>query len=395
MKSPCRSYLEYSSMTSRQYSAVLKSIISSLSAISQVPCAFSQIRDNAEGPWGSAMGAVDGPPVPVGSRRVCLPLPGRAACGSLASHRGRDIRVQGTVRELRHRLAAAVVVVGVVLCMSWTHNSRVPSGFTVLNNHAIATAAQGKSAGAGADKARCGLPALFRQGTGSRQRGRVVLEAYVQSDAATDSPKVSALGQRGVLAASGIACGSARRWFLASHQAVPFWSPGRRGRYGVRMLASGKWPAEDPVRPGRGGCVTVKAAKQAQQRMDASVFDPPVGGAGQVSGADVTSPVNLEAYRLQVSPSSPSPLICVMTRPDGQRAGTRSPERWCSAPSGSGGQTGAGDRASLPGRSARYHAIWFVCSQCGAKIRMECLFYHEGDIPFCGNSLHGQMEVRR
>jgi hypothetical protein len=342
------------------------------------------------------MGAVDGPPVPAGFRRVCLPLRGRAACGSLASYRGRDIQLQGPVRKLRHRLAAAVVVVGVVLCMSWTHNSRSPSGFAMLNNHAIATAASGKSAGAGADEARCGPPVLFRQGAGSRrQRGRVVLEAYVQSDVATDSPEISAPGRRGVLAASGIACGSARRWFLVSHQAVPFWFPGRHGRYGARMLASGKWSAEDPVRPGRGGCVTDKAAEQAQRRLDAAIFDPPPGGAVRVSGTDVTSPINLQDYRLRVSPSWPSSLICMMIRPGRQRAGTRVPERWCSAPSGSGGQTGAGDRASLPGRSARYHLIWFVCSQCGARTRMECLFYHEGDIPLCRNSVHGQMEVQR
>jgi len=26
---------------------------------------------------------------------------------------------------------------------------------------------------------------------------------------------------------------------------------------------------------------------------------------------------------------------------------------------------------------------------------MECLFYDEGDLPLCRNSLHGQMEIKR
>jgi len=341
------------------------------------------------------MGAADGPLVPAGFRRICLPLPGRTAGGSLARHRGRDIQLQGAVRKLRYRLAAAVVVVGVVLSMSWTHNSRIFSGFAMWNNHAIATAAPGKSAGADAGKAGCRPPVLFRQVPGSRwqQRGRVVLDTYVQSDATADSPEVSASGWRGVLAASGIVCGSARRWFLVSHQAVPFSFPGRHGRDGVRMLTSGKWPTEDRARPGRGGCVTDKAAEQTQRGVDSAVFDPRPGDAVGVSGADVTFPIGLVDYRLRVSPNWPRPLSCLMTSPDRQHAGTHIPERWCSAPSGSGGQTGSGDRASLPGRSTRYRVIWFVCPHCGA--RMECVYYDEGDTPLCGNSLHGRMEIQR
>jgi hypothetical protein len=342
------------------------------------------------GSLGVAMGAVNGPPIPAGLRHVCPRLPGPAACSNLASNRGRDIQLYGAVR--RRLGAAVVVVVGVVLCMSWTHDSRIPAGFAMLNKHAIATAAQGKSAGA--DKARCGPPVLFGKGPDShrQQRERVVLDAYVPSDAATDPLEVSAPGNRGVLAVSGIACRSARRWFLVSHQAVPFWLPGRHGRYGVRMLASGKWPAEGPVRPEHGACVTDKAAEQTQRRMEAAVFDPPAGGAAQVSRAGASS-INLEAYRLRVRPSWPPSLTCGMIRPDRQHAGTRAPERWCSAPTGSGGQTGASDRASLPGRSTRYRMIWFVCPHCGA--RMECLFYDEGDLPLCRNSLHGQMEIKR
>jgi hypothetical protein len=341
------------------------------------------------------MGAVDGLPVPAGLGRVLLLLPGRAARSKVASRCGGDTQLRGSVRELRYRLVAEVVVVGVVLCMSWTHDSRIPSGFAVPGNRPIATAAPGGSPGPGAGKARCRPPLPFRQVPDSRgqQRGRVVLDVYIQSGAAPDSPEVGVPGERGVLAASGIACGPARSWFLVSHPAMP-WLPRSHGRDGLRMLVSGRWPAEDPAQRRPGGCMTSRAPGQAQRRLGAAVSGiPPPAGAGRVSRSGTSSRINLAAYRLRAALSPPPSLICVMTSPQGRRAGPRLPERWCSALGGSGGQTGAGDRASLPCRSTRYRVIWFVCLECGA--RMECLFYDEGDMPLCQNPSHGQMEVRR
>ena len=64
--------------------------------------------------------------------------------------------------------------------------------------------------------------------------------------------------------------------------------------------------------------------------------------------------------------------------------------------SGNGGHLGCGDRASLPGRPARYRVIWLVCARCGAKTPQ--LFYDERDLPLCASSAdapHGPMELQR
>jgi len=68
----------------------------------------------------------------------------------------------------------------------------------------------------------------------------------------------------------------------------------------------------------------------------------------------------------------------------------------CGDIGGSGGHLGCGDRASLPGRPARYRVIWLVCVRCGAKTAR--LFYDERDLPVCVSSAdapHGPMELER
>jgi hypothetical protein len=68
----------------------------------------------------------------------------------------------------------------------------------------------------------------------------------------------------------------------------------------------------------------------------------------------------------------------------------------CGEISGSSGNLGCGDRASLPGRPARYRVIWLVCARCGAETPQ--LFYDERDLPLCAGSAdapHGLMELRQ
>ena len=63
---------------------------------------------------------------------------------------------------------------------------------------------------------------------------------------------------------------------------------------------------------------------------------------------------------------------------------------------GSSGNLGCGDRASLPGRPARYRVIWLVCPRCGAETPR--LFYDERDLPLCtetADAPHGLMELRQ
>ena len=158
------------------------------------------------------------------------------------------------------------------------------------------------------------------------------------------------------------------------------------------MLAFRGWAAEAPTRSKRYGCAANEIAERVQ-RLDAAVPDPGKDRIALVSLADPGFRANPQGDQVQETLSGNPALICVMIGPDRQGAGGSSPQRWCGAYGGSGGQVGSGDRASLPGRSTRYRVIWLVCPRCGTK--MECVFYDEGDRPLCVNSRHGRMEVQR
>ena len=94
----------------------------------------------------------------------------------------------------------------------------------------------------------------------------------------------------------------------------------------------------------------------------------------------------------------PSPG-CVAAGADGPSLVAGPPGRGCKACGdigGSGGSLGCGDRASLPGRPARYRVIWLVCPRCGATTPQ--MFYDERDLPLCASSAdtpHGPMELQR
>lgn len=90
--------------------------------------------------------------------------------------------------------------------------------------------------------------------------------------------------------------------------------------------------------------------------------------------------------------SRPPALTCLAAGADGPPggAGRGIAGRWCGAFSG-GGQVGCGDRATLPGRSPRYHLFQLVCGQCGTE--MALLFYDQGDLPLCASCLGEQGEV--
>ena len=93
----------------------------------------------------------------------------------------------------------------------------------------------------------------------------------------------------------------------------------------------------------------------------------------------------------------PSPG-CVVPGAGGQAVAAGPPTGGCKVYGeigGSSGNLGCGDRASLPGRPARYRVIWLVCPRCGAETPR--LFYDERDLPRCAGSAdapHGLMELR-
>lgn len=89
---------------------------------------------------------------------------------------------------------------------------------------------------------------------------------------------------------------------------------------------------------------------------------------------------------------------CAPPGADGQDAAAGPAAKGCKACGeigGTSGNLGCGDRASLPGRPARYRMIWLVCARCGAETPQ--LFYDERDLPVCAGSAeepHGRMELR-
>jgi hypothetical protein len=93
------------------------------------------------------------------------------------------------------------------------------------------------------------------------------------------------------------------------------------------------------------------------------------------------------------------PPGCVLPGAGGQDVAADAAVRGCKALGeigGSSGNLGCGDRASLPGRPARYRVIWLVCARCGAETPQ--LFYDERDLPVCAGSAeapHGRMELRQ
>ncbi|HEY1001804.1 MAG TPA: hypothetical protein VGD83_19405 [Streptosporangiaceae bacterium] len=92
------------------------------------------------------------------------------------------------------------------------------------------------------------------------------------------------------------------------------------------------------------------------------------------------------------------PPGCVVAGAHGLSLAAGPPARCkaCGDISGNGGHLGCGDRASLPGRPARYRVIWLVCARCGAKTAR--LFYDERDLPLCASSAdapHAPMELQR
>lgn len=163
-------------------------------------------------------------------------------------------------------------------------------------------------------------------------------------------------------------------------------------RHGFGVPAFNGRVAWGPGRSWRGGCAASEVADRVL-RLDAAFPDPGTSQIARTAQADPGARAAVAGDQLQQAPDGNPALICVMIQPDRRGAGMSTPERWCGAYGGGGGQMGSGDRASLPGRSSRYRVIFLVCPRCG--ITMQCLFCDEGDMPLCEHSAHGQMEVQR
>jgi hypothetical protein len=252
------------------------------------------------------------------------------------------------------RILAAGIVVTVALCLSWTPIRGLTLGASKPDRRAIEATAR--------------LLAGMEEG-GGKCAGAAMLAG----------PRL-----HGAFAVPDISC---RSYQLSSRL------PPGPGGHDVRVLASRHWAADEPAWSKRGGCISGVAA--LQMRLDAVVIYPAERSGGTEAPADPGFGAGPGRDRLRgMSPEPPAPT-CIAVGVDGPRpgAGAGIAGRWCGAFGGNGGQVGCGDRASLPGRSPRYHLIWLVCGQCGTE--MALLFYDAGDQPLCASCLDGQMELRQ
>lgn len=300
------------------------------------------------GIWGVLMSGAGEVSSSAGSRRSSWGC--RRAAGSPG-----ESEVPGILgRGLLHRMVAAGIVITVALCLSWMPVRGLTLGAARPDRHAAGAAAR----------------LLARLGEdGTRCHGVAVLA----------SP-----GVHGAFVPPGDSCRGYR----------PLLSPGRQpgpGGHDIRLLAFRHRAAEEPAWSRRGGCTTGRAARMP--RLAAVVIDRAQLGANAQVPAGPVPGATPDRDRLHgMFPGHPA-LTCLAVGAGGLRpgAGAGIEGRWCGA--FSGGQVGCADRASLPGRSPRYHLIWLVCGQC--RTEMALLFYDQGDLPLCASCPDGQMELRQ
>ena len=249
------------------------------------------------------------------------------------------------------RLAAAGTMVAVAVCLSW-----IP--------------VRGLTLGAAGPQDGHAAGSVFRllagPGSGEIRWGGVAVRAGLRLHGAFAAPGIPCLPEL-----------CARQRLLASGL------PHRRGDRDLRLLAFRHRMAEEPAWSRRGGCLAERGSRLAP-RLSVVVTGRTKPGADSAVPAD--------PGRSRGMFSRPPGLTCLAAGADGPPggAGRGIAGRWCGAFSGSG-QVGCGDRATLPGRSPRYHLFQLGCGQCGTE--MALLFYDQGDLPLCASCLEGRGEA--
>lgn len=345
--------------------------------------------------------------------------------GDNASSAGYHTRTGETVGAglpPRCRMLAAGLTVSVTLCLAWTGAARITHAPAIPGGPVVRAMALTGFAGDGEEclhvpgrtprRAR-GLELLRRGVDSLRQRVARAAHAPVAGpvistgSAAVGSGQLAggvtltlARGPHSASTAADAACLLSYSGSLVRHPPPSSWQAPIAAHVVIRILA-----VRTPM-PGGRASARLKHAKPTADGLSA--------GGAQRPGAASASPGH-EGIRVlsQVGPgrqdglagalpqgvfSGIPPPGCVVAGPHGMSLVAVPPARCkaCGDISGTGGHLGCGDRASLPGRPARYRVIWLVCSRCGAKTPR--LFYDERDLPLCANSAgtpHGPMELQR
>lgn len=194
-----------------------------------------------------------------------------------------------------------------------------------------------------------------------------------------------------------MACLPAYREFPVRHLPVSSWWRFPRVRPAIRTLAA-RTPVPGPHAGSRHGNAVSDHGRDSTGRPGAASGDIGHDGIRLVSHI---GPGRQDSLARGWAPSAPGgiPPGCAPLGAAGQDVAAGPAVRGCKACGeigGTGGNLGCGDRASLPGRPARYRMIWLVCARCGAETPQ--LFYDERDLPVCAGSAeepHGRMELRQ
>ena len=292
-----------------------------------------------------------------------------AGCGSRAGE------TRGAARLPRYRVLAAGVAVTVALCLSLAGTIRVMPLLSMPGSHVVRAMALVRFAD---DNPECS-PAL-----GPGQSGKpAALIRSPGADRASTGPDML--------------CLPAFREFPVRHLPVSSWWRFPRFRPAIRALTA-RTPVPGPHAGSKHGNAISDHGRDGTGRPGA------VSGDREHDGIRLLSAVGPGRQDGLIGGWAPGasggiPPGCVLPGAGGQDVAAGPAVRGCKACGeigGTGGNLGCGDRASLPGRPARYRMIWLVCARCGAETPQ--LFYDERDLPVCAGSAeepHGRMELRQ
>ena len=352
---------------------------------------------------GVPMCALCEPPDPVQAGQVAMhpAPPGRgdlasAGCGS------RDGETRGAARLPRYRVLAAGAAVTVALCLSLAGTIRVMPLRAMPGNHVVRAMALVRFAD---DNPGC--PPALGPGRWDESADRAhsaprpgLSRASVSIDPGQPGDRATLIRAPGADRAStgpDMACLPAYREFPVRHLPVSSWwrFPGVRP---ANVTLTARTPIPGPHAGSRHGNAISDHGRDGTKRPGAASGDRGHDGIRLVSHV---GPGRQDSLARGWAPGASGgiPPGCVPPGAGGQDVAAGPAVRGCKACGeigGTGGNLGCGDRASLPGRPARYRMIWLVCARCGAETPQ--LFYDERDLPVCAGSAeepHGRMELRQ
>ncbi len=319
-----------------------------------------------------------------------------AGCGSRADE------TRGAARLPRHCVLAAGVAVTVALCLALAGTIRVMPLRAMPGSHVVRAMALVRFADDNPGRPPAPGPGRWdefanRAHSASRpglSRASATIDPGQPGDRAT---LIRAPGADRASTGPDMACLPVYREFPVRHLPVSSWFRFPRVHSALRTLAA-RTPIPRPHAGSKHGNAISDHGRDGTKRPGTASGDRAHDGIRLVSHV---GPGRQDSLARGWAPGASGgiPPSCVPPGAGRQDVAAGPAVQGCKACGeigGTGGNLGCGDRASLPGRPARYRMIWLVCARCGAETPQ--LFYDERDLPVCAGSAeepHGRMELRQ